>query len=115
SVIGRGSVIENSVIGVRSRIGENVTIRDTYVMGIDFPEAPHHLAENVRLNRPPYGVGDNSVIEGAIIDKSPRLARNVRTATQARAEDAEETPTHVIGDGIVVTHKFIVLPDGTGV
>jgi glucose-1-phosphate adenylyltransferase len=38
SVIGRGSVIENSVIGVRSRVAENVTIRDTYIMGIDFPE-----------------------------------------------------------------------------
>src|SRR5262245_55904048 len=72
SVIGRGSVIENSVIGVRSRIGENVTIRNTYIMGIDFPETPHHLAENLRLNRPPYGIGDNSVIEGAIIDKNPR-------------------------------------------
>ena len=45
-VIGRGSVIENSVIGVRSRIGENVTIRDTYIMGIDYPEHPQHLAEN---------------------------------------------------------------------
>ncbi len=52
SVIGRGSVIENSVIGVRSRIGENVTVRDTYIMGIDYPENPQHLAENTRLNRP---------------------------------------------------------------
>jgi glucose-1-phosphate adenylyltransferase len=112
SVIGRGSVIENSVIGVRSRIGENVTIRDTYVMGIDFPETPHHLAENARLNRPPYGIGDNSVIEGAIIDKNPRIGRNVRIVNQHGAQDAEETPTHVIRDGVVVTHKSIVLPDG---
>jgi glucose-1-phosphate adenylyltransferase len=113
SVIGRGSVIENSVIGVRARIGENVTIRNTYVMGIDSPETPHQMAENVRLNRPPYGIGDHSVIEGAIIDKNPRIGRNVRIVNQAGAEDAEETPTHVIRDGVVVTHKFIVLPDGT--
>ncbi len=33
--IGRGSVIENSVIGVRAQIGENVTIRNSYLMGID--------------------------------------------------------------------------------
>jgi hypothetical protein len=34
-VIGRGTVIENSVIGVRTRIGENVTIRNTYIMGAE--------------------------------------------------------------------------------
>src|SRR5207248_7134802 len=66
SVIGRGSVIENSVIGVRSRIAENVTIRDTYIMGLDFLEFPQHQAENRRLGRPDLGVGANSVIERAI-------------------------------------------------
>ena len=76
-------MIENSVIGVRSRIGENVTIRDTYIMGIDFPEHPQHLAENVRLNRPAFGVGANSVIERAIIDKNARIGRNVRIINQA--------------------------------
>ena len=39
-------MIENSVIGVRSIIGENVTIRDTYIMGIDYYEQPNQLAEN---------------------------------------------------------------------
>ena len=52
SVIGHGSVIENSVIGVRPRIAENVTIRDTYIMGIDYLKHPQQLAENQRLNRP---------------------------------------------------------------
>ncbi len=112
TVIGRGSVIENSVIGVRSWIGENVTIRDTYVMGIDFPESPQHLTENVRLNRPRYGIGDHSVVEGAIIDKNARIGRSVKIVNQDGAKDAEETTTHVIRDGIVVTHKSIILPDG---
>jgi glucose-1-phosphate adenylyltransferase len=113
SVIGRGSVVENSVIGVRARIGENVTIRDTYIMGIDYLEPPHTAAENARLNRPPLGVGANSVIERAIIDKNARIGRNVRIINQAGVETAEETPTHVIRDGVVVTHKVITLPDGT--
>src|SRR5262249_28702176 len=46
AIIGRGSVIENSVIGVRSRVAENVTIRDTYIMGIDIPEYREHMLEN---------------------------------------------------------------------
>ncbi|HZW34026.1 MAG TPA: glucose-1-phosphate adenylyltransferase [Isosphaeraceae bacterium] len=112
-VIGRGSVIENSVIGVRSRVGENVTIRETYIMGIDIPEFPHHRAENRRLNRPDIGVGAGSVIERAIIDKNARIGRNVRIINQAGIEDSEEFPSHVIRDGIVVTQKFANLIDGT--
>jgi glucose-1-phosphate adenylyltransferase len=112
-VIGRGSVIENSVIGVRSRVGENVTIRQTYIMGIDIPEFPHHRAENRRLNRPDIGVGAGSVIERAIIDKNARIGRNVRIINQAGIEDSEEFPSHVIRDGIVVTQKFANLIDGT--
>ena len=112
-VIGRGSVIENSVIGVRARIGENATIRDTYIMGIDLPEFPQHRAENRRLNRPDIGVGAGSVIERAIIDKNARIGRNVKIINQAGIEDSEEFPSHVIRDGIVVTQKFANLIDGT--
>ena len=49
-------VIENSVIGVRARVAENVTIRDTYIMGIDFLEHSHQWAENQQnLAAPPSG------------------------------------------------------------
>jgi glucose-1-phosphate adenylyltransferase len=112
SVIGRGSVIENSVIGVRARIAENVTIRDTYIMGIDYPEFAPHRAENERLNRPNLGIGANSVIEHAIIDKNARIGRNDKILNKAGNDGPEEFPTHVIRDGIVVTHKLITLPDG---
>lgn len=115
SVIGRGAVIENSVIGVRSKVGENVTIRDTYIMGIDFVESPHNLAENLRVNRPAYGIGAGSVIERAIIDKNARIGRNVRIINPTGATESEETATHVIRDGIVVTHRDIVLPDNTSI
>jgi glucose-1-phosphate adenylyltransferase len=113
SVIGRGSVIENSVIGVRSRIGENVTVRDSYIMGIDFPESSQQLAENQRLNRPAIGIGANSVIERAIIDKNVRVGRNVRIINKGGDDSTEESPTHVIRDGIVVTLKNITFADGT--
>ena len=114
SVIGRGAVIENSVIGVRTRIAENVTIRDTYIMGIDFLENDQHLAENQRLGRPNFGVGANSVIERAIIDKNARIGRNVKIVNKSgAAESSDEADTHVIRDGIVVTQKSAIFPDGT--
>jgi glucose-1-phosphate adenylyltransferase len=115
SVIGRGSVIENSIIGVRSRIGENVTIRDSYIMGIDTPEHESHMRENERLNRPAIGVGASSVIERAIVDKNARIGRNVKIVNQAGTVDSEEHATHVVRDGIVVIPKLTLLCDGTAI
>jgi glucose-1-phosphate adenylyltransferase len=111
-VIGKGSVIENSVIGVRAQIGENVTIRNTYIMGADLYEQPRHLDENVRLKRPNVGVGANSVIENAIIDKNPRIGSNVVIRNAAGIVESEEGPNYVIRDKIVVIPKYSILRDG---
>ena len=113
SVIGRGSVIENSVIGVRARVADNVTIRDTYIMGIDFLEYSHQRAENQRIGRPPLGVGAHSVIERAIIDKNARIGRNVKVINERGTVESEDSPTHVIRDGVVVIPKSATLTDGT--
>ena len=112
-VIGRGSVVENSVIGVRARIAENVTIRDSYIMGIDSPETQKQLLENQRLNRPPIGVGANSVIERAIVDKNARIGRNAKIINQGRTDNSEEHASSVIRDGVVVIAKNSILDDGT--
>ena len=59
TVIGRGSVIENSVIGVRARIADNVTIRDTATSwGSMSSKTANSQAENQRLGRPAFGIGD---------------------------------------------------------
>jgi glucose-1-phosphate adenylyltransferase len=110
--IGRGALIENSVIGIRAHIGDNVTIRNTYIMGADRYEQPWEIAENARLGRPNIGIGDHSVIENAIIDKNPRIGRSVRVTNEAGVVDAEETEHSVIRDGIVVIPKQTILQDG---
>ena len=110
-VIGRGSVIENSVIGVRAQIAENVTIRNSYIMGADNYEQPRHLADNSRANRPNIGIGANSIIENAIIDKNPRVGRNVRIVNESGVIDADDAPHYVIRDKIVVIPKYTILQD----
>jgi glucose-1-phosphate adenylyltransferase len=112
-IIGRGSVIENSVIGVRARIGAHVTIRNTYLMGADFYEQPQHLEENRRLGRPDVAIGADAVIEDAIIDKNARIGRGVRIRNEAGLVDAEEAPHYVIRDRIVVIPRQTTLEDGT--
>jgi glucose-1-phosphate adenylyltransferase len=113
--IGRGSVIENSVIGVRARIGSNVTIRNTYVMGADFYETADARAAGLAAGRPPVGIGDDSRIENAIIDKNARIGRNVRILNQQGIVEAKEDRFCAIQDGIVVIPKFTVIPDGTAI
>lgn len=110
-VIGRGSVIENSVIGVRAQIGENVTVRNTYIMGADNYEQRKHLEENARSNRPSIGIGSDSVIENAIIDKNARIGRGVRICSESGRGADEDGPNYVIRDQVVVIPKYTVLPD----
>ena len=111
-VIRPGSKIERSVIGVRSRVGANASIRDCVMIGADRFETDAERADNERRRVPGLGVGDGSVIERAILDKDCRIGRNVRI-TNRRGVDNEESERYVIRDGIVVIPKATVVPDGT--
>jgi len=111
-VIGKGSLIENSVIGVRAQIADNVTIRNTYIMGTDLYEQPRHLADNARAGRPGLGIGSNSVIENAIIDKNARIGRNVQIRNLPGVVEKDDAPLYVIRDKIVVIPKHTIVPDG---
>jgi glucose-1-phosphate adenylyltransferase len=110
-VIGRGSVIEDSVIGVRARIAEEVVIRNCYVMGADSFEPARARPADV----PAMGIGPGSRIENAIIDKNARIGRGVRVLNEAGHAEAEPRPEAIIRDGIVVIPRYAVLPDGTTV
>jgi len=111
SMIEEGAVIENSVIGLRCRIGRNVTIRNSILMGNDFYEAAESLSACRSNGDPPLGVGDGTLIEGAIIDKNCRIGRNVRVVNEKGLDWAEETLYGMIRDGIVVAPKNTTLPD----
>jgi len=114
-VIGKGSVIEDSVIGIRSIIGEGVTIRNTYMMGADMYEVAEGLTANARAGRPNIGIGAGSRIEGAIVDKNARIGRNVRILNEAGVVDSEAAAQYVIRDKVVVVPKYTILPDGTSI
>ncbi len=112
-VLGRGSVVENSVIGVRAQIAENVTIRNSYLMGADSYESAAQILHNEREGRPCIGVGAGSVIENAIIDKHARIGRDVRIQNAAGLINSDDHPDFVIRDKIVVIPRHTVLRDGT--
>ena len=107
-----GAEIERSVIGIRSRIGEGVRIRESLVLGADYYESLEEFDRAQARGLPPVGIGSGSVIERAIVDKNARIGRGVRIANEARVLETDG-PGHYIRDGIVIVPKDGVIPDGT--
>ena len=97
---------------MRTRIGQNVILRNTVILGANSFETDSDRAANQRQGMPDLGVGDDSVLEGVIVDKNCRIGRNVRIVNRGQRQDAEGT-NYVIRDGIVVLPNGAVVPDGT--
>jgi len=110
--IGEGAVIENSVIGLRCRIGKNVVIRNSVVLGNDYYETPDELAGDVARGEPPLGIGDGSIIEGAIIDKNVHLGAGTRIVNDHDWVDTADCPRFLVRDGVAVVPRGAVVPDG---
>jgi glucose-1-phosphate adenylyltransferase len=111
-VIESGTTIEKSVVGIRSRIGRNVTLRQAVLIGADRIETDFERQANRARGVPDFVVGDNVVIERAILDKDCRIGPGSRIIN-ARGVENEEAPTYVIRDGIVCIPRGTVIPEGT--
>ena len=110
-VVGSGADLEHCVLGVRSRIGKNVRLRDTVIIGADRFETDEERADNARRGFPDLTIGEGSVIERAILDKDCRIGRDVKILNEKGQENAEGT-NYVIRDGIIVVPNGTVIPDG---
>lgn len=104
------SKIERSVIGVRSRIGKDSVIKNTYMMGSDYYES----LEDIERNHIDIlmGVGERCQVENAIIDKNCRVGDDVKILGGTHLADTE-TESYVIKEGIVVLKKGAIIPKGT--
>ncbi len=117
SIIAEGSVLKgarifNSVVGIRSRIGEEVVLDHVMMMGADFYEDEVDLEANRQLGFPDIGIGKGSSIRKAIIDKNAHIGDNVRIVNEERILSFDG-PGYYIRDGIVIVPKNGVLPNGT--
>ncbi len=106
------SDVNTTVLGLRSIIRPGAKLRQVVMMGADYFETKHHYATNRRRERPDIGVGENSIIERAIIDKNARIGRDVHIRAHSQADDIQQD-NYSIQDGIVVIPKNGIVPDGT--
>jgi glucose-1-phosphate adenylyltransferase len=105
------SRIENSVIGIRTRIGSGTTVVSSYLMGSDFYETIDEMNYNIGRGIPKLGIGDRCYIRNAIIDKNCRIGNDVRINGGSHLQNTDHS-LYVAKDGIVVVKKGAVLPDG---
>jgi glucose-1-phosphate adenylyltransferase len=117
SIVGEASVItratvENCVIGIRSYIGEGAVLRRVVMLGADYhPWRDPERRSGKHVPSHP-GIGENSVIENAIIDRNAQIGANCRIMNNQGVQDDDGDGWH-IRDGIIVIKKNAVIPDGT--
>ena len=107
----RASKIANSVIGIRTRIGEGTEIISSYLMGSDYYETIAEMAYSLERGIPKIGIGDNCKIKNAIVDKDCRIGNNVLITGGDHLPDSEHS-LYAVKDGIVVIKKGAIIPDG---
>lgn len=119
SMISEGCILNgvyarNSIIGLRSRIDEGVRIENSIIMGADFFESFEELKRNINDGKPHAGIGENSIISRAIIDKNARIGKNVRLVNQHNVETHDgENGCFFIREGIIIVPKNATIADGT--
>ena len=104
--------ISHSVIGIRSQVNSGSELNRVILMGGDYYESQSSIGENEASGRPRMGIGNNTRIENAIIDKNARIGDNV-TISPAGKPDNVDHPLYFIRDGIVIIPKGGVIPHGT--
>jgi len=118
SMLGEGCIlkectVKRSVIGIRSRIETGCIIDHALLMGSDYYESPTERLQNLESGKIPLGVGANTTIRKAIIDKNARIGRNVQiTNNEGIVEATREDLGFVIQNGIVVIIKNATIPHG---
>jgi len=119
SIIGEGSLLKactvhHCVLGVRSRVEDQVVLQDTLVMGSDYFESMEERLILRERGGIPIGVGRGTTVKGAILDKNVRIGRDVTIVNRDRIEEADRPELNFyIRNGIVVVVKNGSIADGT--
>lgn len=106
-----GSTVDEAVIGTRSFIERDCTIRNSVLLGADY--IPWHAGRDYQPEAPDQpGIGRGSTIEHTIIDKNVRIGEGCSITNRDQVQEADGE-FYFIRDGIVVIPKNTVVPAGS--
>jgi len=119
SIISEGCIINSasvlrSIIGLRSRIEAGTRIEGSILMGSDYYQTIEDMRSEIKAGTPRIGIGEDTIIRRAIIDKNARIGSNVRLVNESEIENADgDGSNYFIRDRIIIVPKNAVIPDGT--
>lgn len=113
AIISQGSIVEaqeisNSVVGIRVHIKKGTIVRDSLVLG-------NHSYHPLRHQHPPlpkeFTIGENCLIEKAIIDEHTFIGNNVKLINKDNLQKYDGDGVY-IRDGVIIVTSGTHLPDG---
>lgn len=107
-----GATIVNSIVGIRSLVDQGSYLNRVIMLGTDYFESDVSIAEHESQGIPRIGIGRNTRIENAIIDKNARIGSNCVISPAGKPDQVTE-PHYYIRDGIVIIPKNGIIPDNT--
>jgi glucose-1-phosphate adenylyltransferase len=109
-----GAKINNSLIGLRSRLGNGSQVEASYMMGADYYQTLEDMQVDIAAGRPWIGIGEGTIVRRAIIDKNARIGARVRLLNEAGVDEADgPNGSYYIRDRIIIVPKNGLIPDGT--
>ena len=118
SMVSEGCILNglharSSIIGLRSRI-DGVRIENSILMGSDYYESIEEIRLNLERGVPYIGIGKNTAIRRAIIDKNVRIGKNVKLLNMQEIDNYDDPRgSFYIREGIIIVPKGATVPDGT--
>jgi len=104
--------INHSMVGVRSTVSSGCELTRTILIGCDYYESAASILQYEAQGVPRIGIGRNTKIENAIIDKNARIGENCVISPAGKPENMDHGLFY-IRDGIVIIPKNGIIPHGT--
>lgn len=104
--------VTNSIVGIRSVIAGGCQLNRVVMMGCDYYEAFESIQRHEAGGQPRIGIGANTRVENAIIDKNARIGNDCVITPNGKPDDFDH-PLYYIRDGVVIIPKNAVIPHGT--
>lgn len=104
--------INTSIVGIRCNISEGCYLNRSILLGSDYYESEASIRQYESKGLPRVGIGKNTRVENAIIDKNARIGDNC-VISPAGKPDRVDHPLYYIRDGIVIIPKNGTIPQGT--
>lgn len=117
SIVAEGSIIhaseiDRTIVGLRSIIANRSRIYQSVLMGADYYESDTARAANKKAGVPDIGIGQDCLIQNAIIDKNARIGDNSVLVNQDGVDNCD-AESYYIRDGVIIVPKDGVIPPGT--